>query len=415
MFRADWVRKLSESRSTSMRSPSSSTTTVSSSSLLLAAKNPVIWAGQGVHYAQAGERLAALAELIPAPVCATNPGKSAIAETHPLSLGASTRSSQKGYYHFLNRSDVVLAIGSSMTKTSFGPTLPRRKRIIHSTNYASDINKDVVAEIGLVGDAALVVKDFAELRHSPGIFIPSLITGVVAIIYPFIIAVIVPAVTGQPLSDSSDFEVAIEMYRTQPATRGLDPEAAIQAYLFQFFAVMLVLIPVTSSMSLAAHSVVGEKQARSLEPLLVTPITTFELLGAKVLGAFIPSILLTAGFFLVYIVTAALLARPGVAWALLGPRMVGIVFILGPLAALAALQMAVCVSSRVNDARTAQQIGVFVILPIAGLLVGQLAGAIELTVTLIAWITLGLLVVNAGLMRVGIALFDRETILTRWR
>jgi ABC-2 type transport system permease protein len=178
---------------------------------------------------------------------------------------------------------------------------------------------------------------------------------------------------------------------------------------------MLVLIPVTSSMSLAAHSVVGEKQARSLEPLLVTPITTFELLGAKVLGAFIPSILLTAGFFLVYIVTAALLARPGVAWALLGPRMVGIVFILGPLAALAALQMAVCVSSRVNDARTAQQIGVFVILPIAGLLVGQLAGAIELTVTLIAWITLGLLVVNAGLMRVGIALFDRETILTRWR
>jgi ABC-2 type transport system permease protein len=95
--------------------------------------------------------------------------------------------------------------------------------------------------------------------------------------------------------------------------------------------------------------------------------------------------------------------------------MVGIVFILGPLAALAALQMAVCVSSRVNDARTAQQIGVFVILPIAGLLVGQLAGAIQLTVTLIAWIALGLLVVNAGLMRVGIALFDRETILTRWK
>jgi len=130
--------------------------------LLLAAKNPVIWAGQGVHYAQAGERLAALAELIPAPVCATNPGKSAIAETHPLSLGASTRSSQKGYYHFLNRSDVVLAIGSSMTKTSFGPTLPRRKRIIHSTNDASDINKDVVAEIGLVGDAALVIDALIE-------------------------------------------------------------------------------------------------------------------------------------------------------------------------------------------------------------------------------------------------------------
>ena len=98
---------------------------------------------------------------------------------------------------------------------------------------------------------------------------------------------IIPYVTGERLSDSSDFEVAVEMYRNQPATRGLDPEAPIQAYLFQFFAVMLVLIPVTAAMSVAAHSVVGEKQARSLEPLLVTPITTFELLGAKVLGAFV--------------------------------------------------------------------------------------------------------------------------------
>ena len=116
-----------------------------------------------------------------------------------------------------------------------------------------------------------------------------------------------------------------------------------------------------------------------------------------------------------YILTAAILARPGVAWVLLGPRTSGLVFVLGPLAALAALQMAVCVSSRVNDARTAQQIGVFVILPIAGLLVGQLAGAVQLTVGLIAWITLGLVVINAILMRVAIRLFDRDTILTRWK
>ena len=60
--------------------------------MLLAAKNPLLWAGQGVHYAEAGERLAALAELVPAPVVTTNPGKSAIPENHPLSLGASTRS-----------------------------------------------------------------------------------------------------------------------------------------------------------------------------------------------------------------------------------------------------------------------------------------------------------------------------------
>jgi acetolactate synthase-1/2/3 large subunit len=63
--------------------------------MLLAAKNPVLWAGAGVHYAEAGDQLAALAELLPAPVVTTNPGKSAIPDSHPLSLGASTRSRSK--------------------------------------------------------------------------------------------------------------------------------------------------------------------------------------------------------------------------------------------------------------------------------------------------------------------------------
>ena len=262
---------------------------------------------------------------------------------------------------------------------------------------------------------ALLRKELADERQNLGLFVPSLIVAVVAILLPVFVAIVVPYATGERLSDSSDFEIAVELYRSQPGTRTLDPEAAIQAYLFQFFAVMLVLIPVTSSMSLAAYSVVGEKQARTLEPLLVTPITTFELLGAKVLGAFLPSIALTAVSYIIYVLMTVVFARPGVAGILLGARSIATVFVLGPLAALAALQMAVCVSSRVNDARTAQQIGVLVILPIPGLLVGQLFGALTLSVPVIASIALGLLAINAGLIWLAIALFDRETILTRWK
>jgi ABC-2 type transport system permease protein len=262
---------------------------------------------------------------------------------------------------------------------------------------------------------ALLRKELADERQNLALFVPALIVGVISILLPVFVAIVLPYMTGERLADSSDFEVALELYRGQPATRALDPEAAVQAYVFQFFAVMLVLVPVTSSMSLAAYSVVGEKQARTLEPLLVTPITTFELLGAKVLGAVLPSLALTAGFFAVYVLIALVFGRPGVAWVLLGPRVLGTVFVLGPLAALAALQLAVCVSSRVNDARTAQQIGVLVILPVAGLLMGQVFGALQLTVPVIASVAAGLLVVNAGLMRLGIALFDRETILTRWK
>jgi len=130
--------------------------------MLLAAKNPLIWAGQGIHYAEAGELLTALAELIPAPVAATNPGKSAIAESHPLALGASTASRPKMYADCMNEADLVFAIGSSLTRTPFGPALPRGKKIIHSSNDFADINKDIRADLGLVGDAALVIEALIE-------------------------------------------------------------------------------------------------------------------------------------------------------------------------------------------------------------------------------------------------------------
>ena len=125
--------------------------------MLLAAKSPLLWAGQGVLYAEASDRLAALAELIPAPVVTTNPGKSAIPESHPLALGASTRSRPKMFTEFMAKADLILAIGSSLTRTPFGPGVPPGKAIIHSTNEADDINKDYRVAQAVIGDAGLVL------------------------------------------------------------------------------------------------------------------------------------------------------------------------------------------------------------------------------------------------------------------
>lgn len=130
--------------------------------LLLAARHPIIWAGQGIHYANAAEQLATLAELIPAPVAATNPGKSAIAETHPLALGASTRSRPRMYADQMAKADFILAIGSSLTETSFGPAVPPGKALVHSTNDPADVNKDWRCDDALVGDAALVIEALIE-------------------------------------------------------------------------------------------------------------------------------------------------------------------------------------------------------------------------------------------------------------
>jgi acetolactate synthase I/II/III large subunit len=137
--------------------------------MLLAARQPLLWAGQGVHYAEAGDQLAALAELIPAPVVATNPGKSAIADNHPLALGGATRSRSKMFADFMKKSDLVLAIGSSLTVTNFGPAVPPGKTIIHSTNDFGDINKEYRADHAVVGDAGLVIGALiAEVEKQKG-------------------------------------------------------------------------------------------------------------------------------------------------------------------------------------------------------------------------------------------------------
>ena len=137
--------------------------------LLLAAKNPLLLAGQGVLYAQASEKLVALAELVPAPVATTNPGKSAIPENHRLALGASTRSRPKMFTDFMKQADVVLAIGSSLTITPFGPGVPRGKTLIHSSNDPDDINKEHRADHAVVGDAALVLDALiAEVEKQKG-------------------------------------------------------------------------------------------------------------------------------------------------------------------------------------------------------------------------------------------------------
>ena len=125
--------------------------------LLIAAQRPVIYAGQGVHWAAAYAELQELAELLGSPVCTSLPGKSSFNERHPLALGAGGAALPRPLPHFLKAADVIFGIGCSFVQTSFGVTMPTGKRVIHSTLDAEDINKTVEAEIALVGDAQLTL------------------------------------------------------------------------------------------------------------------------------------------------------------------------------------------------------------------------------------------------------------------
>jgi acetolactate synthase-1/2/3 large subunit len=125
---------------------------------LAEAERPVIYAGQGVHYARAWESLRALADWMGAPVTTSLQGKSAFPETHPLSLGSGGRSVPKPVHDFLARSDVILGIGSSFATTNYGVPMPPGKTVIHATLDAADVNKDVPADYVLLGDADLVLR-----------------------------------------------------------------------------------------------------------------------------------------------------------------------------------------------------------------------------------------------------------------
>ena len=88
--------------------------------VLLEARRPVIYAGQGVHYAQAWPQLRALAELLEAPVTTSLQGKSAFPENHPLALGSGGRAIPKPVHHFLTNADVIFGIGCSFAATTYG-------------------------------------------------------------------------------------------------------------------------------------------------------------------------------------------------------------------------------------------------------------------------------------------------------
>jgi acetolactate synthase-1/2/3 large subunit len=125
--------------------------------VLLEAERPLLFVGQGVHYARAWSQLRELAELLEVPVTTSIEGKSAFPESHPLALGCAGRSMPRPVHDFLQRADLIFGIGCSFTRTNFGATMPSGPTYVHTTLDPGDVNKDVPVQHALVGDAALVL------------------------------------------------------------------------------------------------------------------------------------------------------------------------------------------------------------------------------------------------------------------
>jgi ABC-2 type transport system permease protein len=183
-----------------------------------------------------------------------------------------------------------------------------------------------------------------------------------------------------------------------------------EQYMFYLF-----IIPMMLPVYIAAYSIIGEKQTKTLEPLLATPISTWELLVAKTLAAVIPAVVITWASFALMLFGVWLVASPTVFAYAARPVWILAMLLLGPLLACLSVLSGVIISSRVNDPRTAQQITGIFILPIVGVSLVVLAGKAFVSVPIMLLSAVVALLVDLVVLYFAVRLFRRETILTRWK
>jgi ABC-2 type transport system permease protein len=194
----------------------------------------------------------------------------------------------------------------------------------------------------------------------------------------------------------------------------LEPKRAAQGFIVLNFMAYFLLIPAMVPMAIATQSVIGEKTSRALEPQLATPMEVSELLIGKAVASAIPAILATWAVYLLYGFVNGAITEPVLTRLIFNEAWRVAMLTLVPLICLLSVLLGIIVSSRVNDARTAQQIGGFIVLPVIGIAVagffsGQATFSLE-------QVLIGDLVVAALIgvsLVIGNWIFDREAILTR--
>lgn len=257
----------------------------------------------------------------------------------------------------------------------------------------------------------LLEKEWLEFKQQRLLVLSIIILPLLLTLIPLIALFAIRAV---PSAGNTD-EFTRELMKHNPTLAGMTEPEVGQAVMGQAFSSMFLLMPMILPSIIASYSIVGEKANRTLEPLLATPIKTWELLAGKILAALLPSMLLTwlaGAIFIAGVRASALNAR--VFAAIVSPGWLTVFGVCTPLLALIAIAAMVAISARVNDPRTAQQFSAWVVVPFLAVFFSQLTGVLILS-PLIAIIAAIMLAVIAGLAIWGVtALFQREVILTKW-
>ncbi|MEA2578137.1 MAG: type transport system permease protein [Chloroflexota bacterium] len=236
------------------------------------------------------------------------------------------------------------------------------------------------------------------------------------ILVPPVLLTVAPIILAGAVGDRAlPADLARQILTQKPEWASFSPSELAGAFAVQQFLVFFLLMPAYIPLSIATFSIIGEKQARSLEPVLAAPIRTVELLAGKAIAALVPGVLAGWVTYVAFVLLASVVYGRALFGVVTDGSWLAGVFLLGPAVGLSSVVAGVIVSARVNDPRVAQQIGGVVIVPVVGLVLVQATGT--LLVGPLGYVLMSLVVLAVSLvgLRIGVRLFDREAILTRWR
>jgi ABC-2 type transport system permease protein len=174
---------------------------------------------------------------------------------------------------------------------------------------------------------------------------------------------------------------------------------------------LLLVVPAVIPPIIAAYSVIGERDQGTLEPLLTTPVRREELLLAKALAAFLPSVTVAYAIYAIFAVIVELAAAHVVSAAVLHTPQVLAQVLFTPLLAAWAIWVGIAMSARARDVRVAQQLATLASLPALGFTAIYSFRVVTPSVTLAVGLALVLLAVDVAAWRVVSRMFDRERLI----
>ncbi|MFN7135698.1 MAG: ABC transporter permease, partial [Myxococcales bacterium] len=178
---------------------------------------------------------------------------------------------------------------------------------------------------------------------------------------------------------------------------------------------LFLIMPVFLPVLVASQALAGEKERRTLEPLLAAPISPAQLVLGKTLAAMLPALAISTLAFAVFAVGADLITYPLVGRLLLPDGMFFFaVLVLAPLLSFLGTTLSVAISARVGDSRLAQTLSGLVVMPFAAVVVLQVVGLLQLGPGTYLGLAVGALAADVVMLRLAVRLFDRERLLTRW-